>query len=252
MLDHAQKQRFATHGYVVVEGILTDELLTAMRDASRMLGSQEPARWGWNERACFRHSPFRRLLDVTSLIDIARQLVGDDVQLLQLDLLRVHARQGARDWHRDVELVFERTLCVSCAIYLQETSPEVGPLRVMPDSHRWKQSPRQGDATPHPDEAAIPVPAGAAIFHDSGMWHTASPNASPADCWGLFPIFGPYWVKRRDHGFMQPLPAELLLTKDPLKRQLLGLQLQPGAPTYLGDSDEYNRRGDAGIDFSAG
>ncbi len=249
MLNEDQKRQFDATGYLVVENIVEGGFLTALQDAAMALGALEPDRWGWNERSCFRREAFRRLLEVGRLIEIARQLVGDDVQLLQLDLLRGHAHGGAYDWHRDVEVVFERTLCVSCALYLQDTSAEIGPLRLVPRSHRWKPSPRPDEAVSPDHAVSMPVKAGAAIVHDSGLWHTASPNSSSVDCWGLFPIFGPYWIKRRDEGLSQSLPADLLLTRDPLKRQLLGLGLRQGAPTYLGDCDEYNRRGDPGIDF---
>jgi ectoine hydroxylase-related dioxygenase (phytanoyl-CoA dioxygenase family) len=96
---------------------------------------------------------------------------------------------------------------------------------------------------------SIPVKAGTAIIHDSGLWHSASPNAATADCWALFPIFGPYWIKRRDESLLSRLPADLLRAEDPLVRQLVGVALRPGAPTYLGDSEVYNRRGDEGIDY---
>ena len=62
--------------------------------------------------------------------------------------------------------------------------------------------------------------------------------------------FGRYWIKRMDNYFTQPLPADLLHTADPMKRQLLGLELRPGVASYHGDSEEYNRsRGEPGIDF---
>jgi hypothetical protein len=65
----------------------------------------------------------------------------------------------------------------------------------------------------------------------------------------VFPYFGRYWVKRMDEHFTQPLPADLLLTDDPMKRQLLGLGLRPGVASYHGDDESYNRRGEAGLDF---
>ena len=54
-----------------------------------------------------------------------------------------------------------------------------------------------------------------------------------------------------DNYFTQPLPAVLLQTKDPMKRQLLGLELRPGVASYHGDDAGYNRRGEPGIDYPA-
>jgi hypothetical protein len=52
-----------------------------------------------------------------------------------------------------------------------------------------------------------------------------------------------------DNYYTQPLPADLLTTTDPMTRQLLGLGLRPGVPSYHGDDESYNRRGEPGIDF---
>jgi hypothetical protein len=82
------------------------------------------------------------------------------------------------------------------------------------------------------------------------LWHTGDRNASDRDRLALFPYFGRYWVKRMDNYFTQPLPADLLATTDAMKRQLLGLGLRPGVPSYHGDDEGYNRgRGEPGIDY---
>jgi ectoine hydroxylase-related dioxygenase (phytanoyl-CoA dioxygenase family) len=249
MTPRFDTEKFQRDGYFVVENILDNDLLLALRRAAIELGARQPERGGWNEHSCFRHPAFRRLLGRRPLVDLAGNLVGEDVQLLQLDLLRVHALGGAEDWHRDVERVFDETLCVSCAIYLQDTQNEAGALLAMPGSHRWKSSPTPACRGFRDRAVSIPVKAGAAIVHDSGLWHSAAPNSTATDCWALFPIFGPYWIKRRDLGSSHRLPVDLLHADDPLVRQLIGLGLRPGAPTYLGDSDVYNRRGDEGIDY---
>ena len=249
MLTDTQKQQFDDAGYVVVEGVVQGDLLTQLQDAVRLIGEAEPNRRGWNERSCFRRAPFRRFLDAERLVQVAHDLIGDDVQLLRLDLLKMGAGDGMSNWHRDAGFVCGKTLSVTGAVYLQDTSLDVGPLRVVPRSHRREYAPTQTGAKVLDGEVSLPVPAGAAIFHDSCLWHTASANRSTVDCWGVFPIFGRYWIKRLDSQFTQPLPADLLLTKDPVKRQLLGLELKSGTPTYFHDDDEYYQCGDAGIDF---
>jgi ectoine hydroxylase-related dioxygenase (phytanoyl-CoA dioxygenase family) len=242
--------KLAQDGYVVVDGLLDETQLAAFGREAAAMGAEQPERWGWNEFSCFRRPAFRRLPGCAPLIDIARRLVGDDLQLLQFDLLRVHAGADEEFWHRDVERVFDEMVSLSCAIYLQDTPRDAGALMVVPGSHRWKAVPSAGCDGFRDKAVSIPVKAGSAIIHDSGLWHSASPNAAAADCWALFPIFGPYWIKRRGQHSLR-LPADLLQADNPLVRQLLGLALQPGTPTYLGDSETYERRGDEGIDFVA-
>jgi len=98
----------------------------------------------------------------------------------------------------------------------------------------------------------VPVKAGDAVFFDAGLWHTGSRNSSPDFRLGLFAYFGRYWIKRMDNYFTQPLPAALQQTTDPLKRQLLGMELQEGLSSYHGDDENYNRRDEEGIDFVVG
>ena len=248
MLTALQKEQFDELGYVVIEDILPKDTFSTLLHSAELMGFDQPHRSSWNERSCFRRRTFSHLLDAPLLNCIARQLIGEDVQLLQLDLLRTRPAENVLEWHRDVNFICNKTLAISCAIYLQETTLQGGPLCVVPNSHRWEQGPPTSQF-PLPDEVRIPVAAAAAVIHDSGLWHTATLNRSPVDCWGIFPIFGKFWIKRRDVDCLQPLPSDLLQTRDPLKQQLLGSKLRPGVRPYLGDGEEYNLRGDAGIDF---
>jgi ectoine hydroxylase-related dioxygenase (phytanoyl-CoA dioxygenase family) len=253
MLSDAQKRAFDEAGYLVIEGVLRGELLARVRGASEALSAQEPpqvSRRIWHERALFRRSAFREILDVPELVESARDLIGEDVQLLALDLLLVRSGAGGVGWHRDVTFVCDKTLSINTGIYLQDMTEETGPLRVVPGSHRWERGPDQPGADPLREEVRVPVPAGAAVFFDAALWHTGDRNRSGADRLALFPYFGRYWIKRMDNFFTQPLPADLLATSNPMKRQLLGLGLRPDVASYHGDDEGYNRqRGEAGIDF---
>jgi ectoine hydroxylase-related dioxygenase (phytanoyl-CoA dioxygenase family) len=252
MLTVAQRQSFVEAGYIVVEGVLQGELLAAVRREAAALSATEPPNVGrrvWHERALFRRRAFRDVLDVPGLVAAARDLIGDDVQLLALDLLLVRPGQGEVGWHRDVTFVCNKTLSINTGIYLQDMTAETGTLRVVPGSHRWEEKPERPREDPLPGEVRVPVPAGSAVFFDAALWHTGDRNRSPVDRLALFPYFGRYWIKRMDNYFIQPLPANLLFTTDPMKRQLLGLELRPGVPSYHGDDESYNRRGEAGIDF---
>jgi ectoine hydroxylase-related dioxygenase (phytanoyl-CoA dioxygenase family) len=252
MLTAAQEQAFETEGYLVVEGVLQGDLLAAIRREAEALAAADPEaeRRVWHERVLFRRKPFRDLLDVPALVESARELIGDDVQLLALDLLLVRPGHGNIGWHRDVTFVCNKTLSINTGIYLQVMTPEMGPLRVVPGSHRREDGPRPGKGEALPGEVAVPVPAGAAVFFDAALWHTGDRNASDRNRLALFPYFGRYFIKRMDNYFTQPLPADLLATTDPMKRQLLGLGLRPGIPSYHGDDESYNRgRGEPGIDY---
>jgi ectoine hydroxylase-related dioxygenase (phytanoyl-CoA dioxygenase family) len=251
MLTQEQKDAFETNGYLVLEDIIPLDLVHAMREeGERMAAADVPQtpRRTWHERAVFRRPIFRKLLDVSPLVEAERDLLGEDVQLLALDLLLVRPKSGNTGWHRDVTFVSNKTLSINTGIYLQDMSPEMGLLYVWPGSHRrddWKV-----ENNTCPEGIPVQAKAGTAVLFDAALWHTGEKNSSPdRNRLAIFPYFGKYFVKRMDNYFTQPLPAELLYTKDPMKRQLLGLGLRDGVPSYHGDDPGYNKRGEAGMDF---
>lgn len=252
MVNKKQKKFFEESGHLVVEGVIPGELLADIRRESEALAATEPPSLGrrvWHERALFRRKAFRQILDLPKLIETAADLLDKDVQLLALDLLLVRPGHGGVGWHRDVAFLCNKTLSINTGIYLYDMTEEMGPLRLVPGSHRWEKRPDTPQSDPLEGEMRVPVSAGSAVFFDAAIWHTGDKNHSKKNRFGLFPYFGKYWIKRMDNYFTQPLPADLLHTKDPIKRQLLGLGLQPSVPSYHGDDENYNRRGEPGIDF---
>jgi len=250
MVSKIQKMSFEADGFLVVPSVLAPDLLTELRAEAESLSRSEPTDVGrrvWHERVLFRRLAFRKLLDSPLLIEAETALLGEDVQLLALDLLLTRPGQGEIAWHRDIGFVCNKTLSINTGIYLQDMTEDVGPLRVVPGSHRWENFPP--GAGPIEGEITVPVNAGDAVLFYAGLWHTGDKNQSDQDHLAVFPYFGKYWIKRMDNYFTQPLPADLLQTADPVKRQLLGLGLRPGVGSYHGDDECYNRRGEAGLDF---
>ena len=248
MLTVEQIESFERDGFLVLPQVLHGEMLAEVQAAARELAASEPQEVGfrvWHERALFRRAAFRRVFECRELVEAQLGLLGDDAQLLALDLLMTRPQNGGVGWHRDVNFVCNKTLSINSGMYLQDMTPEAGPLRVVPGSHRWEENPSQ-----NPDGVLeVPVRAGDAVLFDAGLWHAGNLNNSSQDRLGLFAYFGKYWVKRMDNFFTQPLPQILAQTRDPLQRQLLGLGLREGVKSYHGDNESYNRRGEAGIDF---
>jgi ectoine hydroxylase-related dioxygenase (phytanoyl-CoA dioxygenase family) len=253
VLTDIQTGAFERDGYAIVEGVLQPDLLARIRAEADALAATEPVeteRRVWHERVLFRRQAFRDLLDVKPLVENAEALQGADVQLLALDLLLVRDGSDGIGWHRDVQFVCNKTLSINTGIYLQDLTDDVGPLRVLPGSHRVEDGPDVRGSDPIPGERTVYAKAGDAVFFDAALLHAGGCNTSGADRLAVFPYFGRYWVKRMDNYFTQPLPADLAQTDDPMKRQLLGLDLRPGVPSYHGDGEGYNRgRGEAGVDF---
>ena len=252
MLAQDQLTSFEQSGYLILEGVLQGEQLAALQQESEALAASLPPAEEyhiWHERVLFRRKAFRDVLDAREIIEALAGVLGDDVQLLSMDLLLIGPGHDRRRWHRDVSFVCNKALSVNAGIYLYDMTPQMGPLRIVPGSHRREGGPPAG-VDSHAGQIEVPVSAGDVVVFDAGIWHSSGVNHTTQNRFGLFAYFGRYWIKRMDNYFTQPLPADLLHTTDPMKRQLLGLELRPGVASYNGDSEEYNRlRGEPGIDF---
>lgn len=253
MLAHHQLTAFEQSGYFVLEGAFRGERLAVLQQESEALAALLPASDQefhiWHERVLFRRKAFRDVLDSSEIVESLAGVLGDDVQLLSMDLLLIGPGHDRRRWHRDVSFVCNKALSVNAGIYLYDMTPQMGPLRIVPGSHRREDGPPEG-VDPLDGQIEVPVSAGDVVIFDAGIWHSSGVNRTTGNRLVLFAYFGRYWIKRMDNYFTQPLPADLLQTTDPMKRQLLGLELRPGVASYAGDTEEYNRlRGEPGIDF---
>jgi ectoine hydroxylase-related dioxygenase (phytanoyl-CoA dioxygenase family) len=62
---------------------------------------------------------------------------------------------------------------------LDDFTPDNGPLRVIPGSHRWRMLPQEALADPrasHPDEILLTAPSHSVIVMNAHMWHGGLAN----------------------------------------------------------------------------
>jgi ectoine hydroxylase-related dioxygenase (phytanoyl-CoA dioxygenase family) len=85
-------------------------------------------------------------------------------------------------------------------------TPDNGPLRVIPGSHRVSEPPIDmlafgSGMGPHPDEVKIVAPAGSVImFNSADLWHSGTFNYSPAPRLAVTVGFSPGDPRRRHPG----------------------------------------------------
>lgn len=220
---------FPEHGYVVVPELVSRDEAAALYAA---LDRIPKFRWNnWrataNERALLQEERFFDVLVNTRFFDVVRQLVGEDVQVLDYQALEIAPSGGKeRDWHADFRFFSTPTLTVNCGIYLTDMTPEVGPLYVVPGSHRWAREPSPEEAERSLDgEVEVAVAAGTLVAFDGQLWHTGTRNASQHPRRALFPYCSHYWVKRMDEFYKTPLPRIVAESDDPRVKQLFGIEL---------------------------
>jgi hypothetical protein len=127
------------------------------------------------------------------LLDFAERTMGPFVQL---DGLTLVVWPPLRDndpaasllhWHRDPwaqvprSTAYERPLAINALTYLQDLDERVGPLRIIPASHRTPLTiPTHLRSAPHPAERLINLKCGDVIVMHNNLVHSRTPNRSEA------------------------------------------------------------------------
>lgn len=133
------------------------------------------------------------------LSDAAAAVLGHTWYLAALSLRAPLPGCGHQGLHPDFE---ERRIAgpwqtLSAMWCITAFTPDNGPLRVIPGSHRIRKPPTDALAFgsgmgPHPGEVKIIAPAGSVImFNSADLWHSGTLNYSPAPRLAVTAGFGP-------------------------------------------------------------
>jgi ectoine hydroxylase-related dioxygenase (phytanoyl-CoA dioxygenase family) len=122
------------------------------------------------------------------LTEAASAVLGREWHLAELRLRAPLPGCGHQGLHPDFEQrrIRGRWQTLSARWCITAFTPDNGPPRVIPGSHRVRREPIDPLAFgsgmgPHPDEVKIVAPAGSVIlFNSSDLWHSGTFNYSPA------------------------------------------------------------------------
>jgi len=222
--------RFQELGYLVVPDFLSRRNaadLYSRFDSLDMITWEPGMEKTANERTLLYDHQFADVVIGTPFMDLLRQTIGDDYQLLAYQALEIGPKSGAaREWHIDFHVLNPLILTVRVAIYLTDMTEEMGPLYVIPGSHRWGREPSAQERESELEgEIRVTVPAGTAVAFAGQLWHSASRNNSDRPRRALFPYCGHYWMKRLDEYYRVPLPTSISGTNDQPMKQLFGVEL---------------------------
>lgn len=136
--------RWRRDGYVILPGLIGDDLLDAYADAWQADNADRPGGWPYNTP--YMHVPAVRDLCCTEAIADALQLVIGEPCGVHLNL--TGWRSTTRDWHQDGYLNPDsnRDWYAAVWIALDDIHPDAGPFEFIPGSHRAVAPIRQ-DAT---------------------------------------------------------------------------------------------------------
>jgi hypothetical protein len=187
-----EERQLDEQGFVVLEGLVPQDFIEALRARMEALFEQE----GENAGSEFRQEPYARRL--ANLVDKGEefQQVAAYPEVLErvayvlrpkFKLSSLNARSTdphspeAQPLHCDAgSLPDDKGYCVCNTIWLlDDFTRQNGATRIVPGSHKWGKLPQQvlsDPAAPHPDEVLVIGPAGSVVVMNTHAWHGGTAN----------------------------------------------------------------------------
>jgi Phytanoyl-CoA dioxygenase (PhyH) len=238
-----QRIQYESNGFLTIEGALSEQELTTVREAAaraEALWRSDPTKLGNRSAALdqvqapIEYDPaLRDLLWHPSVFPIVRELVGDDVMMIDNDyfITPPNTSKTHADWHHDVGLpgVYhpKSTMMVKVFFLLSDVDEASGGTAMIPGSHKfdmdWK-FPQVEDPKLMPGAVQMTGKAGTAYLFNGRVFHCAVKNESDRPRRVLIYNYGHFWMKMWQ-GY-EPSSALLDWAKSeggPVQRQLLGI-----------------------------
>ncbi|MBX3016042.1 MAG: phytanoyl-CoA dioxygenase family protein [Caldilineaceae bacterium] len=224
MITAREKDFFLEYGYLHVPGVLTGDLLALIQaEFDRVWELEKPK---VNQHRLLKYQAFIDLIEHPPIVERQRAIFGQQLQLLQYDLLRQEPGSTfpERYWHRDFVFPGDRPLAINTILMLNEMSAARGPTRVIPKSHRGEALPPADKLKqPLPGEVAIYAAPGDAVFINSAIWHTGGRNTTAGLRRGIYLYYGYWWLKRYEAE--TALPWQALAEASEQRLRLLGIKM---------------------------
>jgi ectoine hydroxylase-related dioxygenase (phytanoyl-CoA dioxygenase family) len=244
-LSDAQRQLFASQGYLVVPEALAPAELAAVRraaDAAERRWRGDPGLPGVRRPdleqvlGIMEHDPVLfELLEHPRVFPLVRELLGPDLMMLDHDyFITPPGAAIPQGWHFDFDLPGvdhpRSRLAVKVFYVLEDIPPDGGATLVLPGSHRTPGGTRLPNSeVPEDLPGAVPMalPAGSAYLINDRIYHSAGNNRSRVHRRLLIYTYGHQWMRMWDE--YRPSPELAARAATPGRRQLLGLG-DPYAP----------------------
>ncbi len=192
-LTPAEKERLDRDGFLPLPGILSAGQVEVLRRRTRELSLQEGTDAG---KEVHQEAGTDRLSDLVNkdpmfqvcfthprVLAAVAHVLGGDLKLSSLNSRAALPGEGLQALHLDggqpsAPGVYD--VCNSIWL-LDDFTPENGPTRLVPGTHRAGRGP--GDAmadpsAPHPDEVTLLASAGTVAVFNSHVWHGGTRNES--------------------------------------------------------------------------
>jgi ectoine hydroxylase-related dioxygenase (phytanoyl-CoA dioxygenase family) len=230
---------FHDHGYVIVPDAVSPNYLGQLQETTGVLLRERPH--VGTVRNLLALSPvFEGLIDEHAAFPLLEQLIGDDIQLLSIDMRNCQPGGGSIAWHVDLPFHSPRLISLNTALYLDDLTPENGALRIVPRSHHVPfRLPPEAYHAALPGEVVVECPAGTMVVFSDCLWHRTGENRTERPRRGIFTYYGHFWQKQCTFPESpEPFPRmrRFIDGKGAKRAQIMGLYRQGSEHNYLPDS----------------
>lgn len=236
-LDGALRSQLDEAGFLVLEDVMSRELLDALRERITELYVREADRAGAEfkqEPGCRRlanlvdkGTVFQRVIAEPRILACVGHVLGPRFKLSSLNARTALPGCDPQPLHADMGAIRDEQgywVCNSVWM-LDDFTPDNGPLRVVPGSHRWGRLPRDVMADPsgrHPDEVPVMGRAGTVVVINAHLWHGGQSNRARTPRTALHAFYC-RWDKPQQQHQKAMLRAEVQARLAPGIRRLLAL-----------------------------
>ncbi|RAP74983.1 phytanoyl-CoA dioxygenase family protein [Paenibacillus montanisoli] len=181
-----QVEQFKRDGFLVIKQALSPERVSHLIDKVIEISQ------GFTTREIpdiiDRDEAFAPILVNPPVFNVMRALMGPRLQMESVNATRVKPGQGMPvGWHMDSHVYPDPLppywyfpISINCAYYLDDITPEKGPLVVVPGSHLFGKNPPEG-LDEIEGQIDVFVEAGDAVIFHGALWHAAKPNVHPTE-----------------------------------------------------------------------
>ncbi len=255
-LTSNEQQQFNEDGYLIVENAIPSAMIeeliavTDKIDAKWRADGHGPHDQLFFPNFVWRDPVFAELVDWPKILPKIWGILGWNIYLYHCHLAvnppiapDADRTKKTLGWHQDsgrVNVEMEShprpRLSLKVGYFLTDVSePGSGNFWIIPRSHLSDSLKKPDNGVDDPDGAMpVCVRAGTAVFFDRRLWHAGSPNHSTRTRKVLFYGYGYRWIRTKDD---MTIPRELIERSDPVRRQILGDEINANGRYSPTDAD---------------
>ena len=240
-ISAAQRRQWDRHGYLVLDGVLSEAETAALLQAADDVVSRAPSFINQGNggahafkvaNAIAQTDALDVLTDHPRVFPTLLALLGPYLQVLGTEIFLRTPGDGTDPivpWHTDGGPTLgaflphrgNPALQLKVQFFLTDlTQPDRGNFMLVPGSHRVALPPDKRETTDTPEGAIqLRVRAGDAVIFPWSLWHAVAPNHSTSTRRSITLRYGQLWSRPYDY---ERVPEEVLARMTPRRRRLFG------------------------------